>query len=775
MWQLCLIVYLHLVEGQRVLGRGGLRRIDGRHLQNPKPQCDICGRGEELTSPNVNIWDAIHRKGHAQLLTSEHFDQEAQIATCQDLDDYLVQVGNCKLQFEYRDVCTCARGGGGNHRGDDNDGVGGNNNRGDGTKRGSNKGTNNDGGGNHSGDDNDGEGGNNNRGDGNKRGSNKGTNNGGGGNHRGDDNDGVGGNNNRGDGNKRGSNKGTNNGGGGNHRGDDNGVGGNNNRGDGNKRGSKGTNNGGGRKGRGKGRNNGKSKGGRGKGRGSNSEYAGADTEREKKLLQWLPRVSGVLSVFGSSLILRDILFATPHGRIYNSMYHQLIAGMSVFDIIGSISWILSTLMLPTDATNDVSGARGNDTTCKIQGFMLQLSFTGVLYFVSLTFYYLLTIRFRVRESRVKKWKWAFHVPPVLAGLLLALIALPDYESLNIICHLRTPDLVRSHQQRYIILVSVIPLGIAFVVSLLTMMVTYLYVRQTDRASNRWRMSVQANNSSPSASTWQQSNDNSFTSAPSAEARIPARRSATATSGRLTNAVFWQFSLYVLSFILTWGMYFVSSAGQATGRRYSYWVPLLVLTPLQGFWNAVVYFRPQLAQGWERRRKHRRLMAEQQTRKKQADIIAVEEPRPEAPLPKDDNNDNNNNINDNNINGNNNNRSNDDHNCDMEPPLSSSPVVSDEEDQQVDNETADKVADSNEMLDPELLSATIISQTEERPEVQKKMMMIPEESSTMTITQTEERPEVQKEGESSTHFGSHGTLQTESSNGTINAECIVMN
>ena len=746
---------------------------------SPKPQCDICGRGEELTSPNVNIWDAIHTKGHAQLLTSEQFDQEAQIATCQDLDDYLVQVGNCKLQFEYRDVCTCARGGGGNHSGDDNAGVGGSNNRGDGNKRGSNKGTNNDGVGNHRGDDNDGVGGNNNRGDGNKRGSNKGTNNGGGGNNRGDDNDGVGGNNNRGDGNKRGSNKGINNGGGGNNRGDDNdGVGGNNNRGDGNKRGSnKGTNNGGGRKGRGKGRNNGKSKGGRGKGRGSNSEYAGADTEREKKLLQWLPRVSGVLSVFGSSLILRDILFTTPHGRIYNSMYHQLIAGMSVFDIIGSISWILSTLMLPTDATNDVSGARGNDTTCKIQGFMLQLSFTGVLYFVSLTFYYLLTIRFRVRESRVKKWKWAFHVPPVLAGLLLALIALPDYESLNIICHLRTPDLVRSHQQRYIILVSVIPLGIAFVVSLLTMMVTYLYVRQTDRASNRWRMSVQANNSSPSASTWQQSNDNSFTSAPSAEARIPARRSATATSGRLTNAVFWQFSLYVLSFILTWGMYFVSSAGQATGRRYSYWVPLLVLTPLQGFWNAVVYFRPQLAQGWEKRRKHRRLMAEQQTRKKQADIMAVEEPRPEAPLPKDENNNiNENDNNDNNDNNNNNNnRSNDDHNSDMEPPLSSSPVVSDEEDQQVDNETADKVADSNEMLDPELLSATIISQTEERPEVQKKMMMIPEESSTMTITQTEERPEVQKEGESSTHFGSHGTLQTESSNGTINAECIVMN
>jgi hypothetical protein len=72
----------------------------------------------------------------------------------------------------------------------------------------------------------------------------------------------------------------------------------------------------------------------------------------------------------------------------------QLMLGMSMFDVVGAFAWALTTAPIPTynqygDPTY-VYGAIGNNTTCKLQGFMIQLSFTSVFYNVALSIYYLL-------------------------------------------------------------------------------------------------------------------------------------------------------------------------------------------------------------------------------------------------------------------------------------------------------------------------------------------------------------------------------------------------
>jgi hypothetical protein len=72
----------------------------------------------------------------------------------------------------------------------------------------------------------------------------------------------------------------------------------------------------------------------------------------------------------------------------------QIMLGMSVFDVVGAFAWALSTAPIPKynkdgDSTY-IYGAIGNNATCKLQGFLIQLSFTSIFYNVALSMYYLL-------------------------------------------------------------------------------------------------------------------------------------------------------------------------------------------------------------------------------------------------------------------------------------------------------------------------------------------------------------------------------------------------
>ena len=263
-------------------------------------------------------------------------------------------------------------------------------------------------------------------------------------------------------------------------------------------------------------------------------------------------------------------------------MYHQLVAGMSLFDLIGSIAWGLSTIPQPYRYNGDdnelsyIYGAKGNETTCKMQGFILQLGLTATNYFVSLTAYYLLSIRFRYSESRLQKYKWAFHIPPLTVGLFTSISALPYYRDLFLVCHIPPPYL-KGGEMNDILLLCILPIAIAIVLSMISMCFTYTHVRKTDVASNRWRLGGGS---------------------------IGRTNSANPSTGRMTNAVFWQFSLYVVSFMLTWPVYFAAMLiiTRFNMAPYGYWVVLAILTPLQGCWNAIVYFRPMVVSNLEQKR-----------------------------------------------------------------------------------------------------------------------------------------------------------------------------
>jgi hypothetical protein len=325
-------------------------------------------------------------------------------------------------------------------------------------------------------------------------------------------------------------------------------------------------------------------------------KYLGADTRVKQAFLAWVPRFSGCLSIIGSIFILRSVL---RDRKRRESFYDQLIASMSCFDICSSTAWIMSTLLQPKyeyeTVPTDIYGAIGNEQTCKLQGFMLQLGFTGVFYNVALSVYYVLTIRYNVRESRMKKWRWAFHLPPCVVGLGLALAGIPHYQYLFFVCHIPPPPLVQT--RRLINIFSVIPILFALTMTSFSMVLIYLHVRKTDRAANKWRYETHLSGAA-AASGSSMSRNGAILSSSTARGMSGRRQSTRGrrrtAGGQLSNAVWWQAFFYMVSFAVAWPVYFVANY-QTLKEDYPFWIAVVCLNPLQGILNAAVYFRPSIA------------------------------------------------------------------------------------------------------------------------------------------------------------------------------------
>jgi hypothetical protein len=115
-------------------------------------------------------------------------------------------------------------------------------------------------------------------------------------------------------------------------------------------------------------------------------EYFGADTrQKHQAVLAWVPCAVGLVSLMAS---FRDIF---PDKKKRQSLYHQLVVVLAFFDcIVASLVWIVGTAAIPEidphGVPSGVYGARGNDASCRAQGFFVQLgkSIQSILTFLSM-------------------------------------------------------------------------------------------------------------------------------------------------------------------------------------------------------------------------------------------------------------------------------------------------------------------------------------------------------------------------------------------------------
>jgi len=269
--------------------------------------------------------------------------------------------------------------------------------------------------------------------------------------------------------------------------------------------------------------------------------YAGADSDAKRKVLVWFPRVSGILSFLSSSAIILDIARDRKKRR---KLYGQLMLTMSVFDLMGSAAYSLTTLPMPKEYY--IEGSKGNDATCTAQGFFIQMGTTSAFVNVSLALYYYCIIKLSWTETRMKKIRIWLFLCPITVGLVFAFAGIPFYDMLFLWCNNSAawwPE---------------VPIIGAILLTTCAMTSVCLAVYKTENASHTYSSRRESNRQT------------------------------------ISSVVFWQSIWYLLSFYLTWPPYLALQYLWAGGSGYSSYGLVLVastLVPLQGFWNCVVFFR----------------------------------------------------------------------------------------------------------------------------------------------------------------------------------------
>ena len=126
--------------------------------------------------------------------------------------------------------------------------------------------------------------------------------------------------------------------------------------------------------------------------------FDGQPTQRQQIALALAPKFAASLSILGSSYIVRDCISASKRKQL---VYHRLMLGLCVCDILMSVGLFTSTWPMPS-ATPNVWGASGTVASCEAVGFIEQAGVSATMYNGSLSIYYLLRVRYNWNQGRLK-------------------------------------------------------------------------------------------------------------------------------------------------------------------------------------------------------------------------------------------------------------------------------------------------------------------------------------------------------------------------------------
>jgi hypothetical protein len=140
--------------------------------------------------------------------------------------------------------------------------------------------------------------------------------------------------------------------------------------------------------------------------------------------LALLPKATATLSLCGSVFILQDVL--RDEKKLWGSVYHRIMLGLSIFDVMSCVVNILSTWPTPADQADTIFWAAGTTATCTAQGFFNELgNITTVTYIAALTLRYVLIICYNLSETQLQNYEPLFHGLPIGIGLVMAVVGLP--------------------------------------------------------------------------------------------------------------------------------------------------------------------------------------------------------------------------------------------------------------------------------------------------------------------------------------------------------------
>jgi hypothetical protein len=129
-----------------------------------------------------------------------------------------------------------------------------------------------------------------------------------------------------------------------------------------------------------------------------------------------------------SSLVIIYIMSRSSVG--IRTVYHRLMVGVSIADILQSFAMALTTLPMPTDMVYEQFEGLvvGTKKSCNIQGTVYMCGFlAGTCYNIFLTFYYLCAITFSMQDATFRK-----YFERTLHGLAITFSLIVSYASSNL-------------------------------------------------------------------------------------------------------------------------------------------------------------------------------------------------------------------------------------------------------------------------------------------------------------------------------------------------------
>ena len=291
----------------------------------------------------------------------------------------------------------------------------------------------------------------------------------------------------------------------------------------------------------------------------------------------------------GSLCIIVDVLHdSLRRKRVYN----RIVFLMSCADVVSSMAMAFSTL--PVTRSSGVYGGIGNRASCKIQGFFIQIALTSQMYNLMLSIYFYLALKLNWKESRIRRYQYVFFGLPLAVGITLATWGIHQYGSVSTWCHVDVPPVKDSWLP--ILLLVLIPNFCVSIIATVMMVSVYLKVRRQSRRMARWSFS----GSKPETLSGSSNGRQRFKRRENGNDQVLAK---------LDRQLFTQAVLYLSAFYVTHvleaylAFHYWSEPYLRTQPAdiYAVWVLFLILKPLQGFWNAFIYFRPRIIRRQQRR------------------------------------------------------------------------------------------------------------------------------------------------------------------------------
>lgn len=299
-------------------------------------------------------------------------------------------------------------------------------------------------------------------------------------------------------------------------------------------------------------------------------------SDAQEKTLSLLALSSGTLSFLGSCIIIYLVTNSPRNRRI---SYGRIMLVLSLCDLVVSFSFAASGFLLPSDTSQRV-WAIGNDATCTFLGFMSQMAYAAPWYNGVLSFYYLMTIRYGVsRRVFAKKYEPYIHFFSLsfflVSASLGAIVGLYSESEIGQGCWIgEYPAGCEArgdcYGQYFGWIFAALPMTLLFLALPLFNLSIYRFVRGTLKRNQRY---------DPKGSS----------------AQTQRRRS----QAQQTQAIATQAFLYVGTFYLSYTpSFFVRAVEGLSFDAYQEDAifPLLalaaLLSPLQGFFNVLIFVRP---------------------------------------------------------------------------------------------------------------------------------------------------------------------------------------